>query len=319
MVGRVLYARRVPRTNPMPPEEAAVCARLAKFRKSKFLTRAAFARFVGMDARLLGSYELARSQLNYPSAFQILSRFPLLNPEWLAGDNQFMMELEQNITYPSPAELEYGPRASFIDVYRVFLRDKILASRSAWLPDSSAPFPVFRFTLDIAGRLRAEEIFRVWLRRWLAWLPDEQLNDYLNELKLKAEALLEKNRAALHKREDVRRRVNEVEKLWIEMQTAFLRGRGSGTTPGIILTEAETSSKDVPVKAQLPSLLERLRKATAATGKKTELAEFLRRVTRANVPLASVSRWLSGEREPGGEIALQLDEWATRQGFPKEK
>ena len=76
-----------------------------------------------------------------------------------------------------------------------------------------------------------------------------------------------------------------------------------------VLTEAETSSKDVPVKAQLPSLLERLKKATAATGKKTELAEFLK----PKVPLASVSRWLSGEREPGGEVTLQLLYWVELQ------
>jgi len=85
------------------------------------------------------------------------------------------------------------------------------------------------------------------------------------------------------------------------------------------LPDAETSSNFAEVKAQLPSLLERLRKATAETGKKSELAEFLAKVTKANVPLASVSRWLSGEREPGGEIALQLDAWATAQGFPKGK
>jgi hypothetical protein len=83
------------------------------------------------------------------------------------------------------------------------------------------------------------------------------------------------------------------------------------------LTDTEISSKDVAVKVQLPSLLERLKKATQAPGKKTELAKFLSKQLAAKVPLASVSRWLSGEREPGGEVALQLDAWATKQGFPR--
>lgn len=79
------------------------------------------------------------------------------------------------------------------------------------------------------------------------------------------------------------------------------------------LTDTETSSSVAEVKAQLPGLLERLRKATAETGKKSELADFLKRVTKANVPLASVSRWLSGEREPGGEVTLQLLRWVELQ------
>jgi len=74
-----------------------------------------------------------------------------------------------------------------------------------------------------------------------------------------------------------------------------------------LLTESETLSKVAAVKAQLPSLLERLKKATNATGKKSELAEFLK------APLASVSRWLSGEREPGGEVALQMLHWVEQQ------
>lgn len=70
-----------------------------------------------------------------------------------------------------------------------------------------------------------------------------------------------------------------------------------------------TSSKILPgeVKAQLPSLLERLNRATKETGKMSVLANFLK------VPLASVSRWLSGIREPRGEITLKLLYWVEEQ------
>lgn len=79
------------------------------------------------------------------------------------------------------------------------------------------------------------------------------------------------------------------------------------------LTEAASSNKTMGVKAQLPSLLERLKEATAESGKKSELAAFLSRATKSDVPLASVSRWLAGEREPGGEIALQMLRWCELQ------
>lgn len=293
----------------MPPEERAVCARLLKFRKAKGLSRAAFARFVGMDPALLASYELGRSQLNYPAAFQILSRFPLLNPEWLAGGTN-LMEAEQNVTYPRPSEVQYGPRSSFIEVFTSELEDRILSSRSAWILEPTAPFPIFRFTQDPAGRLRAEEIFRVWLRRWLAWLPDESLNDYLNELKIKAEALLEQSKRPLHAREDTARRVLEVERLWIEMQAAFLKSQAKHPTQIIDLTYSaiESKSSDVKPKDLWPALKKELQRATAETaGAKTALAGFL------EVELSRVSQWLSDSpktaREPGAEYALLMQAW----------
>jgi transcriptional regulator with XRE-family HTH domain len=69
------------------------------------------------------------------------------------------------------------------------------------------------------------------------------------------------------------------------------------------LTDTASANKREAVKAQLPNLLERLKKATAEPGAKSALAEFL------DVPLASLSRWLSGEREPGGETTLRLLQW----------
>ena len=79
------------------------------------------------------------------------------------------------------------------------------------------------------------------------------------------------------------------------------------SSPKQDLTDSETSVKPVDVKAQLPDLLERLKKATQESGQKSALAKFL------GAPLASVSRWLSGEREPGGEVTLKLIRWCELQ------
>lgn len=69
------------------------------------------------------------------------------------------------------------------------------------------------------------------------------------------------------------------------------------------LINVSESVKHGSVKPHLPNLLDRLREATKERGKKSALAEYL------GVPLASVSQWLSGEREPGGETTLRLLKW----------
>jgi hypothetical protein len=74
-----------------------------------------------------------------------------------------------------------------------------------------------------------------------------------------------------------------------------------------VLTETESQSKNESVKPILPKLLARLERATSEPGKKSELAKFL------GAPLASVSRWLSEDREPGGEITLKMLQWVEQQ------
>ena len=61
------------------------------------------------------------------------------------------------------------------------------------------------------------------------------------------------------------------------------------------------------VKPQLPILLEKLKNATKQRGQKSALAKFL------GVPLARVSQWLSGDRQPGGETTLRMLQWVEAQ------
>jgi transcriptional regulator with XRE-family HTH domain len=74
-----------------------------------------------------------------------------------------------------------------------------------------------------------------------------------------------------------------------------------------VLTEAATSAKLLPVKSQLDILLAKFDRLVKQPGKKTKLADFL------GAPLASVSRWLSGKREPGREITLNMLRWVELQ------
>ena len=67
------------------------------------------------------------------------------------------------------------------------------------------------------------------------------------------------------------------------------------------------------MKPHLPILLGRLQMATTNRGGKTALAKFLQ------VPLARVSQWLTGDREPGGETTLRLLEWVTAEEAQQNK
>jgi transcriptional regulator with XRE-family HTH domain len=73
------------------------------------------------------------------------------------------------------------------------------------------------------------------------------------------------------------------------------------------LTKLSESVNNEIVKPQMPELLERVRKATSEKGEKSKLAELI------GVPLASLSQWLSGDREPGGEYTLKLLRWVELQ------
>ena len=73
------------------------------------------------------------------------------------------------------------------------------------------------------------------------------------------------------------------------------------------LTNVALSDNISGVKDQLPTLLKRLNDATRERGTKTALAKFM------GVKLPTISRWLSGEKEPGGETTLRLLHWVEQQ------
>ncbi len=71
------------------------------------------------------------------------------------------------------------------------------------------------------------------------------------------------------------------------------------------LTERTESGNTQAVNA-LKSLLNRLNRVTSRRGMKAQLAKDL------NIPPASLSMWLSGSREPGGDVTLRLLHWVEQ-------
>ena len=74
-----------------------------------------------------------------------------------------------------------------------------------------------------------------------------------------------------------------------------------------MLTHTAILGTLAPVKSQLDNLLDSFDDLIKRPGSKTDLANFLA------VPLASVSRWLSGKREPGRTVTLKMLRWVEKQ------
>jgi transcriptional regulator with XRE-family HTH domain len=291
----------------MPDQERAICRRLREFRLSLGLSQTDFCELAGLNRTAYAGYEYETSQLNYPAAWRILSAFPELNPRWLAGEDMVPMRDWYLVDYPTPEETDLGPRAAFSQVYELHLRNLLLSSRVEWVGFGSTS--LFRVTRDARGRVAGKEKFARILGEWLAGRPDSTVNEFLDALLRHGAELLDK-----FPRDDeaaVKRRLAEMYAIEAKRRLAFL-GEGPAAKGADaerkLLTEPETSEMLPPVKSQLKNLLADLNRLTKESGKKTELADYL------GAPLASVSRWLSGEREPGGETTLKMLRWVQEQG-----
>jgi len=84
-------------------------------------------------------------------------------------------------------------------------------------------------------------------------------------------------------------------------------GQGSENISEKDLKEQAVKLDTTDMKSAMPKLLERLRKATAERGRKSELAAWL------GVHPQCVTDWLTGRKEPGGETTLRLLHWAELQ------
>jgi transcriptional regulator with XRE-family HTH domain len=105
------------------------------------------------------------------------------------------------------------------------------------------------------------------------------------------------------------------------LQETFRRLARSATRPRHAPKESSKQGLTVideyvnltPMTSPLVNLLERVRKATASEGMKSELAKLL------GVPPSALSHWLSGRRQPGGETALKLLQWVEQQEAHQNK
>jgi transcriptional regulator with XRE-family HTH domain len=314
----------VPRKNPLSKRELSICTRLKEFRADIRYPRRLFANHAGLDSSTIVRIELGRAPLRYDAARRICDIFSV-NPAWLAKGGQAPRRLWRKM--PAAQELGIGPDATFSEAY-----DKHLAAIFCDNDEKALlGLPQNPKTLDEHIRSLGESIAIMFLGSQRS--VDQQsaalveiLNNPLPIQQVTIEAarvvaenlhqnvLQKSGKSPLPPSTTKLSSILEPGKiLYAHYESIVKKAEESGLLAKRYLTNAESADSSIDVEAQLPELLERLKKATSAPGKKTELAGVLK------APLASVSRWLSGEREPGGEIALQMDAWAIKQGFPRKR
>lgn len=307
----------MPRKNPLPPEQAALCARLRQLRLFTGLTQAQFAAQVALDWRLWASYEYARSQLNYRAAFLLLRRFRWLNPFWLREGPPHPMLACHAIHYPPPEALNCPKNALFTDVFDLDLRQRLLASVSFWAIPGRAD-PVFRLPQDALGRLEAVQVFAAFLARWLAALPDDQFNLFLDALFKAAADLLQ----TTFKPEFGRAQEARFHSLVLADAAAAV-----ALAPAVTPRPAEKKAQEpldtisVPwyspdmqqVLRSLPDLIRRVSELSAPRRTKSNLAR------RLGVSRQALDQWLSGKTHPSAVMVFELLRWVGEQSGTSTK
>ena len=291
--------------NPLPDTELAICRRLRLYRQRCGLPRRLFARELAVDSSVIIRIELGRMPLRYGIASRATQVFSI-NPLWLAtGDGTIII----SIPLPSPEEISVDERELFSAVFSEKLSQSIKSKLAEIEASPAHKYGRNEHPTDPKGRLVAEEFLLSNLREWLINVRSARFNDLINairyaampfvdgwETKTDSLAVIEKRRAAI-----------AVERAKLAANRAYLAAIPAKNINTKMLTDAETQGKLSHVNSQLENLLSTLKRLTKESGKKTELADFL------GAPLASVSRWLSGEREPGGETTLQMLHWVEQQ------
>lgn len=318
--------------------DAEICQRLREAREKELgITQAECAKQTGLERTTLVNYELGRTPVRYEVALQFCRQF-IISEEWLATgafeachavarakgissaigakDLERGVYLRQCVDLLSDPACLHIPRGTLFSV----AYDERLATRYSSLVARSWLLPLIRLTEADKPELALNYLTAV-NERFCLLLSNEALRRGRRE----SDAWRVYTRCVLEAAQLVFRRMMRLQisaqqlapfKWMAEVATVpdaeihFLREQVDGEaeeSPNNNLPDAEIEAMSVSVKARLPNLLERLREATTESGSKSALAEFL------GVPLASVSRWLSGEREPGGEYVLQMLQWVEQQ------
>jgi len=281
----------VPRQNPLPQIEVEICERLRLARQATKLSQVAFANLVQIDSSRLASYEHARVPIRFDMALK-LGRLADVSLRWLAEG----VEPKKNRFRISESLLAQIPKnCLFSEAWQHLLKPSF---------DQAIKKFEARTKSKLDGRTLKCSDITVGGIVGVGYISASNILSFLNEdlsgvLKSIPPHLLEGFYAEITNtwRHFVNLNIIEIHEWESRMKNL----------PKKDLPHPATFDKKSEVKPQLPNLLERLNRATRESGKMSALADYLK------VPLASVSRWLSGKREPGGEIALKLLQWVEQQ------
>jgi len=287
----------------MTPRELEICARVHIVRKEIAKSKQPeLAREMGITQNQLAGIEYGRTPLRYGNARFLCERFGI-SQRWLAIG---ALPMKPAYKIPMRIYLNYTNSTLFSKAFDDILDEPTLRVETEWIKEFGEKnfragnfdgfyFPQFQ-PLSTAFVHGAFSNFTKAFSISFNWLPDDLQLIY-------SEALISAHKSFAKKYSAQLATLQPPAARKFLGQTFEVRKNG--------LTDAETSEKLGAVNHPFKKLLADLRQATSAPGEMSALAKYLGEKTGANVPLASVSRWLSGKREPGGEITLWMREWVT--------
>lgn len=282
--------------------ERQICARLKEFRERVRCSQSDFASQIGITRDQLAGIEYARTPLRYDIAWAIRSTIGV-SLMWVAiGEvSPDLMELDQ---LPPPQSTGLPKTALLSEVYETFHPE--LSKGFAASPRSK---PVGKANLDAADlkqRASLLVILSLQMEDVMAHIPDGYTDQFAGKVWELSKTYLE----ALPKDPPDAVRTRSEGIMWSQLASRIHRQAAEArmTTTlqqekGLTLEAGQLTTS--PVQPIMPTLLERLRQATATRGRKTELAGWL------GVPRQSVNDWLTERKEPSGETTLRLLAWVT--------
>ena len=281
----------------MTERERKICSRVRHIRESIKLSQAKLSKTLGTKRNVLAGIEYARSPLRFGVAIKLAS-FSGFNPKWIAegmGPKQLPFKISDKLMAEIPS------KCLFSEAWQRWLKplfDEASEESRDWIESKPEGNSLTKTDVTVGGVagvgfIGADTVlgfFTTDLGTILKVVPPHLFQSFYAQVSSAWRDFVATNIAEIHE--------------WGARRESSIKKE---------LADSETSSKLPDMKAQLPSLRERLNRATKESGKMSALADFLGKATGQKVPLASVSRWLSGKREPGGEITLKLLRWVEQQ------
>jgi DNA-binding XRE family transcriptional regulator len=275
---------------PLLYDEVLVCHRVSRIRGEAGLSQTTFARRIGVTRDRVASVENKRVSLKWPMGFAICRSFNV-SQLWLAKGVE---PIHPFFDLHGTQDWNAIPDATPFSVVCNGPLSEDLALRHDLLMESAGA--ISRPGLASAFYAKAQD----YLNEELALVPEVCRLAFLDGLPAALTRLAAK--VEVRSIQDVLQNISKNEEAKPSAAPEACKNKSTS-----LLTEPASYAKLVPVKSQLDNLLAGLDRLVKEPGSKTALADFL------GAPLASVSRWLSGKREPGREITLKMLRWVEQQ------
>jgi transcriptional regulator with XRE-family HTH domain len=295
----------VPRKYLLSKDELAIGRRLLELRRSFKCSRTHLAFLAKVHPSVVKRVEIGRAILKYNLADAFCRHFDV-NQAWLAVE---FGKRDPYIALANRLESQIPPRMAFSAAFARYIWSEM---KDAHKRGMGAGVRVgFLHPLGLPPEKGFEHSFCLEMAAAFKPLPDELQSAFWDALSNAIDRFYEEHNLK-------RERIGLIRPSnWPKDRPLFdsaifhkyMRGMVSEemTVQKMLLTAIDALVIDGGVKSYLKPLLSRLNRLTSEDGTKAELARAL------GVPLASLSRWLNGKREPGGEMALRLLSWAQQQ------